>query len=207
MTQPYPIPSARARAEIEVLRSRFIATAGPVGDSEAAKAMLKEIRAEFPDAAHHVHAFIVGRGGSQVRGMSDDGEPPGTAGRPSMAVVEGSGLGDVCLVTTRYFGGTKLGTGGLVRAYTAAAQAVLELLPRGLKVERRSASLALPYNLYEQAKRLLERAEAEVLAEDFLAEVVVRLRLPQSRWTDLDRDLRELTAGRVGLEPEDSAED
>src|ERR671921_1142335 len=94
------------------------------------------IRAEMPDAAHHVYAYIVGHGATTTLGMSDDGEPSGTAGRPVMAVLKGSGLGDVALVITRYFGGTLLGTGGLVRAYGDAAKAVLAILPRTEKIER-----------------------------------------------------------------------
>src|SRR5918912_1103095 len=100
-----------------------------------------EIRVEMPDAAHHVYAYIVGHGATTNLGMSDDGEPSGTAGRPVMAVLRGSGLGDVALVVTRYFGGTLLGTGGLVHAYGDAARAVLAALPREEKVARRQLVL------------------------------------------------------------------
>ena len=86
--------------------------------------------------------------------MSDDGEPPGTAGRPALAVLRGSGLGDIALVVTRYFGGTLLGTGGLVRAYGDAAKAVLAIAAREEKIERRALRVLLPYSAYEQARRL-----------------------------------------------------
>src|SRR5438552_3674735 len=124
-TTPAPklIPAGAARTEIRASNSRFIATAG--------------VRAAMPDASHHVYAYIVGHGATTTLSMTDDGEPPGTAGRPVMAVLKGSGLGDVALVITRYFGGTLLGTGGLVRAYGDAAKAVLAILPRAEKIDRR----------------------------------------------------------------------
>ncbi|MCX7792579.1 MAG: YigZ family protein, partial [Chloroflexaceae bacterium] len=117
MTSRYPIPAGRARAELLVLNSRFVATAGPAPDVEAAKAFIAAIRQELPGASHHCYAFLAGHGASVIAGMSDDGEPAGTAGRPMLAVLRGSGLGDVVVVVTRYFGGALLGTGGLVRAY------------------------------------------------------------------------------------------
>ncbi|MFN2242462.1 MAG: IMPACT family protein, partial [Anaerolineae bacterium] len=113
----YPIPARETRTEIQVLNSRFIATAAPVFSVEEAKAFVTRIRDEFADATHNVPAYLVGYGASVVAHCTDDGEPSGTAGRPALAVLRGSGLGDVAVVVTRYFGGTKLGTGGLVRAY------------------------------------------------------------------------------------------
>src|SRR5512143_478609 len=106
MSEPRYIPAERARAEIRVVNSRFIADIAPAATVEEAKAFVAAIRAEMPDATHHVYAYIVGHGATTTLGMSDDGEPPGTAGRPAMAVLRGSGLGDVALVVTRYFGGT-----------------------------------------------------------------------------------------------------
>src|SRR5690349_10933381 len=149
------VPAGHARVEIRVVNSRFIASAGPAATVEAARAFIAAVRAEMPDASHHVHAYIVGHGATTTLGMSDDGEPSGTAGRPVMAVLRGSGLGDVVLVVTRYFGGTLLGIGGLVRAYGDAAKAVLAALPREEKVERRAVVLTLPYAAYEPARRIL----------------------------------------------------
>ncbi len=114
--------------------SRFIAHLAPAASVEEAKAFIDQIRAEYADATHNVPAYVIGYGASVTAHCNDDGEPAGTAGRPILAVLQGSGLGDVVLVVTRYFGGTKLGTGGLVRAYTEAAQAVLAVttpLPGG----------------------------------------------------------------------------
>jgi uncharacterized YigZ family protein len=112
----YLIPAGTVRVETEVSRSRFIATLGMAETAEAARAFIAGVRAEMPDASHHVYAFRVGYGASVIEGLSDDGEPSGTSGPPIMAVLRGAPVGDVVLVVTRYFGGTKLGTGGLVRA-------------------------------------------------------------------------------------------
>lgn len=132
MTQPvsraYLRPgSDRPVAETEVKRSRFIACAARVPDEDAARTFLAEIRAEFTDARHHCSAYILHvDGANPVERSSDDGEPAGTAGQPMLEVLRGSGLQDVAVVVVRYFGGVKLGTGGLVRAYQDATRAVLE---------------------------------------------------------------------------------
>ena len=120
MAEGYPVPTGEAVIEIEVKRSRFIGYAAPAATVEAARGFIESVRQRHPDASHHVYAFEVGHGASVTHGMSDDGEPSGTAGRPALVVVENHELGDVVAVVVRYFGGTKLGTGGLVRAYTQA---------------------------------------------------------------------------------------
>jgi uncharacterized YigZ family protein len=198
------VPVARARAEIRAANSRFIATAGPAASVEAARAMIAEIRAEMPDASHHVYAYVIGHGATTTLGMSDDGEPSGTAGRPALAVLRGSGLGDVALVVTRYFGGTLLGTGGLVHAYGDAAKAVLALLPREEKVERRMLVAALPYAAYETARRLVAAHAGSILDEAFAANVTLRVLLPAAQVAAFTATLREATAGQAQIEIDDN---
>ena len=195
----YPIPAGQHRKEIIDRGSRFIATAGLAESVEEARALIASVKAEFPDASHHVYAFAVGFGASVTHGMSDDGEPSGTAGRPSLAVVRGSGLGDVCVVTTRYFGGTKLGTGGLVRAYTQAAQAVLESLPRAMHETREELQLRVPYDLYERVKRILAAAGCNILSEDFSADITMNFDIAGDDAESLAEELREMSAGRLEL--------
>jgi uncharacterized YigZ family protein len=125
----YPIPAQQTRTEIDVLNSRFIATIAPAFSVEQARLFIAGIKVEFSDATHNVPAYVIGHGSSVIAHCHDDGEPSGTAGRPALAVLSGSGLGDAVVVVTRYFGGTKLGTGGLVRAYRDAVRAVLEVVP------------------------------------------------------------------------------
>src|SRR3954447_18091317 len=175
---PKLIPAGPARTQNRASNSRLIASAPPSATVEAARAFIASVRAEMPDASHHVYAYIVGHGATTTLSMTDDGEPPGTAGRPVMAVLKGSGLGDVALVITRYFGGTQLGTGGLVRAYGDAAKAVLVALPREEKIERRAVVLTLPYAAYELARRILAAHAGSVVEESFAADVTLRALLP-----------------------------
>ena len=169
MTSPrYPVPAAPFRCEIEVERSRFITTVQPVATPEEAQAFVSALKSEFPDANHNCWAYLVGPPGSSDRiGLSDDGEPHGCAGKPMLTCLQHSGLGDLAMVVTRYFGGIKLGKGGMVKAYTAAAQAALDQLPRGEKIEWRQFVACFDYSLFTPFERALADYEAEVLETDY----------------------------------------
>lgn len=198
--QRYPIPARETRTEIEIKNSRFIATAAPVFSVDEAKAFIKRIKAEFSDATHNVPAYQVGFGTTVIAHCSDDGEPSGTAGRPMLAVVQGSGIGDLAVVVTRYYGGTKLGTGGLVRAYTEATQAVLTLLPLAEKVPTHTVMIALPYNLYESVKLLVEEANGRIEDELFAADVTLTVMFTVEKLPDFQAKLTELSHGRLTAE-------
>lgn len=195
----YPIPAVTTRVETLVVNSRFIATIGEAPTVEAARAFIDAVRADFRDATHNVYAFRVGFGAAITEGQSDDGEPAGTAGRPALSVLRGADLGDVALVITRYFGGTKLGTGGLVRAYTESAQAALAALPRTIRVSWQAGRVRLPYSLYERIKALILAGEGEILSECFEAEVLIELRVPQDSATALAETIHSATQGRARL--------
>jgi uncharacterized YigZ family protein len=182
---------------MRVVNSRFIATAGPAFTVAEARAFIQQIEREFDDATHNVPAYIIGHGASIIRHCSDDGEPSGTAGPPVLAVLDGSGLGDVAIVVTRYFGGTKLGTGGLVRAYGDAAREVLAVLPRAAKVATHTITIEVPYSLFEPLRRLVDRHRGQILDETFAAEVTVTARLPQDRLPALQKDLQDVSRGQV----------
>ena len=196
-TQDYLVPAAEVRREIVVVNSRFIAALAPAETVAQARAFIARIRAEYPDATHHVPAYLVGGGNQVVAHASDDGEPAGSAGRPILAVLRGSGLGDVVLVVTRYFGGTKLGIGGLVRAYTQAAQEAVSAVPRARKVLSHTVMIGLPYNRLEQVRRLIAQHGGEVLDEAFAAEVTLTARFPVAAFPAFQAALRNLTAGRL----------
>lgn len=200
MAKRYPIPAAEARAEIEVKKSRFIAAAVPAFTVEEARAFIARIKNEFSDASHNVPAFLVGFGSSVTAHCSDDGEPSGTAGRPVLAVLQGSGLGDIAVVVTRYFGGTKLGTGGLVRAYGDATKAVLNVLPRAEKVPTHTVLLALPYNLLERVRLLVEVWNGRILDETFAADVTMTMQFTVARFPGFQDTLRELSHGALAAE-------
>ncbi|NCF66953.1 MAG: YigZ family protein [Chloroflexi bacterium] len=200
MSRRYPIPAAERRTEIRVSNSRFIVTAAPAFTVEEAKAFIKRIKAEFKDASHNVPAYVIGYGPSVTAHCNDDGEPSGTAGRPMLAVLQGSGLGDIVAVVTRYFGGTKLGTGGLVRAYGDAVKEVLTILPRAEKVPTHTVMMALPYNLFEQVKLLVGVWRGHILDEAFAADITITARFAIEDFPHFQNALRELSHGR--LEPE-----
>ncbi|MDX1993919.1 MAG: YigZ family protein [bacterium] len=194
---PTPLPAAPHQIETEVARSRFIASAARVSDVEAARAFLGQIRAEMPDASHHVYAFRVGYGASVTEGMSDDGEPTGTAGPPILAVLRGIDLGDIIVVVTRYFGGTKLGTGGLVRAYTEAAHIAINTLPTEAKIEKHLLGLEVPYTLYQPIRTLALEHEGEIQDEIFEGSVTLLVFFPAFQIGSFSAAVRDLSAGRV----------
>ena len=196
----YLIPAQEARTELVVVNSRFIANAAPAFSVEEAKEFIARIRGEFSDASHNVPAYIIGHGSSTISHCNDDGEPSGTAGRPVLAVLQGSGLGDVVVVITRYFGGTKLGTGGLVRAYSDSTRSILQALPRAQKIPTHTVLLSLPYNLYERVINLVKTHQGQVIDQEFAALVTVTARLSFDDLPEFQNDLQELSRGQIQAE-------
>jgi uncharacterized YigZ family protein len=199
-SERYPIPARETRVEIQVLNSRFIATAAPAFSVDEARAFIARIKDEFADASHNVPAYLVGHGASVTAHCHDDGEPSGTAGRPALAVLQGSGLGDVAVVVTRYFGGTKLGTGGLVRAYGDAVRELLGVLPRAEKVPTHTVLVATPYSLFERVRLAVEAHGGQILDEAFAAEVTVTARFPVERLPPFQAALQELSSGAIAAD-------
>lgn len=197
MTDNRIIPAAETRLEMRVANSRFIATMAPAFSVEEARAFIARIKAEFADATHNVPAYVIGHGQATTAHCHDDGEPSGTAGRPMLAVLQGSGLGDVVVVVTRYFGGTKLGTGGLVRAYGDAVREALAALPRAEKVATVTAMAEVPYPLLERARQLVEAHGGVMLEESFAAEITLTARFRVGQYPAFADDLRELSHGAV----------
>jgi len=202
MAQRYPIPARTHRVEEEIRRSRFITTLSYAPSVDEARAFIQTIRAEFPDATHHVWAYVVGPPGSTARaGYSDDGEPHGTAGRPAWTVLLHSGVGDIVAVITRYFGGTKLGKGGLVRAYSDGVKLALETLPLAEHRATTDLEVVIPYAFVTPLQRMLPEYEAEVLAEEYGADASYRLRLPEEQAAPFTEALIGLTHGAALVGP------
>jgi uncharacterized YigZ family protein len=193
------VPSGTLQREIMVLNSRFIATLAPVESVEEARTLIQTVRKEFPDASHHVPAFVIGGGNTLTEFCSDDGEPSGTAGRPLLAVLKGSGLGNVAVVVSRYFGGTLLGTGGLVKAYSEAGKTVTGAVGRAALVPAFRVSILLPYPLYEKARQALGSAGAVILREDFAESVTIEAEVPEEDWKAFTARLASLGAGAIPL--------
>lgn len=197
MTEMRIIPARRVETELTVKNSRFIVNAAPAFSPEQAQDFIRQIADKYPDAAHHVPVFLIGHGSSTVAHCSDDGEPSGTAGRPALAVLKGSGLGDVAVVITRYFGGTKLGTGGLVRAYSDSMRQVLEVLPRARKVATTTLMFIIPYALFERTQIVINGHSGFCVEENFAADVTLTVRLPNDYLDSFKKRMTELTHGRV----------
>ncbi len=195
----YLVPAGFGRGEYTEKRSRFIGQLWPVETEAEALEKLASVRKEYHDARHTCFAYIV-RDGGAVR-YGDDGEPQGTAGQPILAVLSGAELTNVCCTVTRYFGGVLLGTGGLVRAYTAAAKAALSDAGISRMALWRCERLHCPYPMYERIRRLLEEREAVTEATEFGADVALEILIRGDRAADFDDALREISAGAVVPEP------
>lgn len=200
-TPRYPIPAGRHRTELVIDRSRFICTIAPAPSVDDAQLFIREMQREFPDASHNCWAFVVGTPGSSDRiGLSDDGEPHGTAGRPMFTILQHSGLGDIAAVVTRYFGGVKLGTGGLVKAYGAAVQQALETAPRTMRVTRVELIVRMGYPSIDAVRQLFPAFEVDVVDETFGVDVQLHLRCPEEHATGLQRAVLDITRGQAMVE-------
>lgn len=183
-------------------RSRFVTTLAHAPDAGAAHAFVERIRSELPGATHHCWAFVAGPPGStRAVGMSDAGEPPGTAGRPMLTTLLHGGVGEVVAVCARWFGGTKLGTGGLARAYAAGVKHALESLPTEEKVRRIAVEVSVDYATVDALQRLLDTLEARTEGEEYGARVRYRISLPESRLGELTAEVARLTAGGGSVRP------
>lgn len=200
MKQQYPIPAAIHRVDEKIRRSHFITTVGPAASVEDARAFIKEVRAEFETANHNCWAYVVGPPGSSGHaGMSDDGEPHGTAGRPMLTVLLHSELGDIVAVVTRFWGGVKLGKGGLVRAYSGGVKSALVALPRVEKMPRSELEVVIGYSEVTLFQRMLPEFEAEILIPTYSDIVQYRLRMPTKHVEQFSVRLADLTNGQAQL--------
>ncbi|MFO7661733.1 MAG: YigZ family protein [Chloroflexota bacterium] len=197
MVEQYFVPATQTQIEIKVSNSRFIASVAPAISVNDARAFISRMRVEFSDASHNVPAYIIGHGHSTIAHCHDDGEPSGTAGRPVLAVLQGSGLGDVVVVITRYFGGTKLGTGGLVRAYGDSVKAVLAVVPRAEKVLTCTVMVSTPYSLLERVRQLIEAHGGVLIEETFAGEITQVVRFPEAMFSRFQTALGELSQGQL----------
>lgn len=192
-------PARALRHEIPKIKgSRFIASLEPVTSIDAAQGFIAERRKEFHDATHNVYAWRLGRGSDLFR-ASDDGEPSGTAGRPVLQEIDSRRLSDLVVVVTRYFGGTKLGTGPLARAY---AQAAAELLDRA-EIRRvpivETLVLTHDYALTGEVQGVLARFALKPEQAEYGVEVTLRIAVPVDAVDSVDTALRDATAGRIHL--------
>jgi len=193
----YYVPASQLSLESRVVNSKFIATISPAFSVDEAKIFIKNISQQYADATHNVPVYIIGHGSSLISHSSDDGEPSGTAGRPALSVLKGSGLGDTALVISRYFGGTKLGTGGLVKAYGDSARGIITAVPKAIKTLVHIASLECPYPLYEHIIRTIRNFQGEIKSEDFTDKVSLIYSIPVKSSGILLNAISELSNGQI----------
>jgi uncharacterized YigZ family protein len=199
---PHLAPHSLHRTECLIKRSRFITSLAHSPDAASARAFVERIAREFPDATHNCWAFAAGAPGHTAAvGFSDDGEPHGTAGRPMLTVLLHSSVGEITAVVTRYFGGIKLGTGGLVRAYQSCVQECLESLPLHERIIPAYLDIVIEYPFVTPLQRLLPQFEACIEREEFGADASFRLRLPQEHVAAFTAALTNLTDGNALIEP------
>ena len=195
--ESYKTIEGTASAEYEEKKSRFIGQVAHVETEEEAVGFLNGVKAANPMARHNVYAYVL-RAGNRVR-YSDDGEPARTSGLPTLEVIEHAGLKDVICVTTRYFGGTLLGTGGLVRAYTKAAQDAFAAAKLVTYAECVDLTVSIDYPLYDQLSHWLAEQGVQVLGTDFAGDVTVEVRVPAQEADALQTAIIELTRAKTEI--------
>lgn len=197
--EQYRMLSKGAQAELVEKKSRFIATIRPVSSEEEAAAFIEEMKKKYYDARHNCSAFVIGSKGELTR-SSDDGEPSGTAGRPMLEVLTGSGIRNIAVVVTRYFGGVLLGTGGLVRAYSGAVKMALEQCETITRRYGVQMLIKTDYNGVGKIQYLLGSKDVVIQDSVYAADVQMTVLVPIEEYDRLCKELVEATNGRVGLE-------
>ena len=201
----YNLPDLRPgevfRVEQTIKRSRFIASVGHTPGVEEAKAFIEQIKAEFEDARHNCWAYCAGAAGSTDRiGASDDGEPHGTAGRPMLTAVTHSGIGEVTVVVTRYFGGILLGTGGLVKAYQSSVKMALEGVPTRVRTKTKRIKFSVEHRFVNQVLRKIEAVNGRILEKNFDMGADFDVEIPEDLAETFAKELEELTRGALLIE-------
>jgi uncharacterized YigZ family protein len=185
MSDERTVPAHKGRAEIRERASRFLAFAFPASDAEQAAGEVSRLKKQYHDATHVAFAWKIGSGDSTVARSSDAGEPSGTAGKPIGAAIESAGVGDVAVAVVRYFGGTKLGTGGLARAYREAADQAIAAAGTKTLRETSLVILTCPYERLGAARKLVRPPGVVLAGESFEAGPVLRLEVLRSRLPEL----------------------
>ncbi|ASP47711.1 YigZ family protein [Cognaticolwellia beringensis] len=202
MSKPYQIAAQEIVDETIVTRSRFICYLQPCASAAEAKAFIKSLQVLHPQANHHCYAFIAGRPeNSQLYGFSDDGEPSGTAGKPMLTMLMGSNIGEICAVVVRYFGGTKLGPGGLQRAYGGSVKQALAILPTKLKIPMVRKTLACQYTQVNDVLYFIGQIGGEIIQQDYNENVVLTLALPDEKLDLFQQQIQTMSAGQLTLQP------
>lgn len=200
MCEDYQIAENKVEHETVVNRSRFICYLSPCTSIEEAKAQVKFFQQSHPQASHHCYAFLTYAANDSLGyGYSDDGEPSGTAGKPMLAVLKGGGIGQVCAVVVRYFGGTKLGTGGLQRAYADSVRQAIVFLQAKTKIAMAAKTLACQYSQVDDVLHIISQVAGQVVEQEYLQQVQFSLLIPEAKLALVAQKLQTLSAGKLVL--------
>ena len=191
------LPEGTSRAEIVVKKSRFISQCFYIESEKDAKAIIRKLWDEHSDAGHIVYGFIFGDPNSETMGMSDDREPKGTAGRPVLTVIKGSRITNILCTVIRYFGGIKLGTGGLVKAYTESVQEALKNLKVKEMIQEVRFSTTAGYELYDHIKRAVKKLSGEIIYEKFTDYVYLEILIPEKYFKDITAAISDISSGKT----------
>lgn len=184
----FPVPAQRLSRELLIKKSRFIAWAAPATSREEALQLVSEAREQYPDAGHHCWAYVIGHPDSaSSAAMNDDGEPSGTAGKPILNVIGHKGIGNLAVVVIRYFGGVKLGAGGLVRAYAGATEKVLSELPLQTERPLTTCILNMNFSLEQLLRHWLDTEGGQLKAVDYTEQVQLRVEIPSEKVSSLEQ--------------------
>ena len=196
----YLIPQSAVVFEEEIKKSRFITYLQHTEGLAQAKAFWQEIKLLHPNARHHCWATVAAQpNNSQELGFSDDGEPAGTAGKPMLAALQGSQIGEISAVVVRYYGGILLGTGGLVRAYGGGVQQALKLLETSLKVERKPYQVRCDYGQIQWLQNLCVTYDVQIIDQTFQENVRFQLGISDDKLIAFEQELTERSAGKLAL--------
>ncbi len=200
--QAYFVPAAPVTASLEIKKSRFITLLAHTRGMDAAKAFVQQSRDRHPAAAHHCWACVAGfPQDSQQLGCSDDGEPSGTAGKPMLAQLMGSGLGEITAVVVRYYGGIQLGTGGLVKAYGGGVQQALKLAERVEKIPLVQFVVLCGYEQQAWVETVVKQTEGRIVQGDYGESIILKVVIPFDRVALAAEKLRDLSRGALQLTP------
>lgn len=196
--QSYNVPASAIEVEEIIKGSQFITRVQNVSTSKDAKTFIKTLKTSYPEASHHCWAYIVGNPNSTTLiGCSDDGEPSGTAGKPMLHVLQHAMIGDIVIVITRYFGGTKLGTGGLARAYGGGVKLALDKLTTKEKIHYTKLAFYLDYSQQKDFEHLLDSYQSDNLIVNYSGKLEISLELAISETEEFKQALINLCKGDV----------
>ena len=197
----FQVPSKTITVEQDIKRSRFISTAGRAGNKKSAKEFINSVSEKYSDATHNCYAFVAGNPFSTTEiGFGDDREVSGTAGKPMLSVLQHKKIGEIVVVVSRYFGGTKLGTGGLVRAYSSSVQLVLEKLPLVNCVVVKTVQISFDYQYENSVRQILYKFHVDIKDSIYSDKVVMKIEVAIDRIEELNIELQNSTSGKVAIE-------